>query len=188
MDALGIAEYIAYAPWIIRGLDYYTGTVFEAQAITADVRRSIAGGGRYDNLLADVGGESLPGVGFALGDMVLQVVLDELGLLPSDRDTSPAKVLVTVFSEDTLMASYQLSADLRRKGISVSTYPTPEKLGKQFKYADRIGAQIALVLGPEEIQEGKVAIKNLTTRDQVSVLREDVWQAIRDELDNGSGA
>ncbi len=188
VDALGIADYVEYAPWIIRGLDYYTGSVFEAQAITADVRRSIAGGGRYDNLLADVGGQPLPGVGFAMGDMVLIVVLEELGLLPSDRDKSPAKVIVTIFDENSQLASYKLSAELRRDGIPVYTYPTPEKLGKQFKHADRIGAKIAVVLGPEEIQKGKVTLKDLSTREQSTLPREDLVKAILDLLDKGSAA
>lgn len=188
VDALGIAEYVSYAPWIIRGLDYYTGTVFEAQAITADVNRSLAGGGRYDNLLADVGGQSLPGVGFAMGDMVLNVVLEELDLLPPDRDHTPAKVIVTVFDEQTQLSSYQLSAELRQGGIAVYTYPTPEKLGKQFKHADRIGAQIALILGPDEIQEGTVAVKDLSTREQWNYPREELLKAIRELLDKGSPA
>ncbi len=188
VEALGIAEYVAYAPRIIRGLDYYTGTVFEAQATTANIRRSISGGGRYDNLLADVGGQPLPGVGFAMGDMVLSVILDELGLLPSGRDTSPAQVMVSVFDEESLLASYQLAADLRRKGIPVYTYPTPEKLGKQFKHADRIGARIAVVLGPDEIREGKVAIKDLVSREQTTVDQADLLKAIRELLDIGSAA
>ena len=188
VDALGVADYVAYAPRIIRGLDYYTGTVFEAQAITADVRRSIAGGGRYDNLLADVGGQPLPGVGFAMGDMVLSVILDELDLLPADRDDSPAQVMVTVFDSETQLASYQLGAELRRNGIQVYTYPTPEKLGKQFKHADRIGARMALILGPDEIQQGKVTLKDLNKRDQTALPREDLVQAIRDLLDNDPAA
>ena len=187
-DALGISDYVAYSPRVIRGLDYYTGTVFEAQSISADVRRSIAGGGRYDNLLADVGGQSLPGVGFAMGDMVLNVILDELGLLPPDRDASPAQVMVTVFDEDSLLASYQLAAEYRRNGIQVCTYPTPEKLGKQFKHADRIGVKLAVVLGPDEIREGMVAIKNLSTREQFTHTREESIQAIRDQLDNDTPA
>ncbi len=116
VEVLGVADYVEFAPRIIRGLDYYTGTVFEAQAISSDVRRSIAGGGRYDNLLADVGGDSLPGVGFAMGDMVISVMLEELGLLPENRDSSPAQVMITIFDEDTLLASYQLSAELRELG------------------------------------------------------------------------
>ena len=188
VDALGIADYVEYAPRIIRGLDYYTGTVFEAQAISSDVRRSIAGGGRYDNLLSDVGGQALPGVGFAMGDMVLSVILEELDLLPPDRDSSPAQVLVTVFDEGSQMASYQLGAELRRQGIPIYTYPTPEKLGKQFKHADRIGARIALVLGPDEIKDGLVAIKDLASREQNTYPRSEAVQVIRDLLDNPPAA
>jgi histidyl-tRNA synthetase len=188
VEALGAENYVEYSPRIIRGLDYYTGTVVEALALTSDVRRSIAGGGRYDNLLADVGGDPLPGVGFAMGDMVVSVVLEELGLLPPDRDRSPAPIMVTVFDGDTLEASYQLSAELRGAGLSVYSYPVPDKLGKQFRHADRIGVQIALVLGPDEIKGNQVAVKDLGSGEQVAVPREKAVKAIQDLLDKGSGA
>lgn len=188
VDALGVSDYVAYAPSIIRGLDYYTGTVFEALALSSDVRRSIAGGGRYDNLMADVGGDPLPGVGFAMGDMVLTVILEELDLLPANRDESPARVMVTVFDEDSLLASYQLAAELRSADLKVYTYPTSEKLGKQFKHADRIGAQVALILGPDEIKNGQVALKNLSTREQISIPRGEAVQAVRDMLDKPPAA
>jgi histidyl-tRNA synthetase len=188
VQALGAAEYVSFAPRIIRGLDYYTGTVFEAQAISSDVRRSIAGGGRYDNLMADVGGDPLPGVGFAMGDMVLIVILEELGLLPSKRDTSPAKVLVTVFDEESLLDAYQLAAELRSSGLDVVSYPTADKLGKQFRHADRIGARLALVLGPEEIKSGTVAIKDLSSGEQISTSRTSVSQAALELLDKPPAA
>ena len=76
VEALGVQEFVRFAPNIIRGLDYYTGIVFEAQAIRGDLRRSLLGGGRYDNLLSDVGGESLPATGFALGDLVITILLE----------------------------------------------------------------------------------------------------------------
>ncbi|TFG47741.1 MAG: histidine--tRNA ligase [Anaerolineales bacterium] len=188
VDALGVSDYVAYTPRIIRGLDYYTGTVVEAQAITSDIRRSIAGGGRYDNLLADVGGEPLAGVGFAMGDMVIEVILEELGLLPENRDSSPANVMITVFDEDSQMAAYQLGAELRRTGLAIYTYPIPDKLGKQFRHAERIGARVALVLGPDEINKGEVAVKNLSTREQFNIPREELVKAILDQLDNKKAA
>jgi histidyl-tRNA synthetase len=184
VDALGVSEYVEYAPRIIRGLDYYTGTVVEAQSISADVRRSIAGGGRYDNLLGDVGGDSLPGFGFAMGDMVLTVILEEFGLLPTNRDSSPARVMVSVFDEDSQMAAYQLSADLRKAGLKVYSYPVADKLGKQFRHADRIGARIALILGPDEIKANQVAIKDLASREQKSVDRHEITQVILGMLEN----
>lgn len=188
VDALGVKDYVEYSPRIIRGLDYYTGTVFEALSISTDVRRSISGGGRYDNLLADVGGDSLPGVGFAMGDMVVNVILEELGLLPENRSSSPAKVIVTVFDAESQMASYQLGAELRQTGLNVYSYPTPDKLGKQFRHADRIGAKIAVILGPDEISKQQVAIKDLKTREQVTVSRSEAAAAIQGILDTDSGA
>jgi len=188
VDALGVSEYVVYSPKIIRGLDYYTGTVVEAQSISADVRRSIAGGGRYDNLLADVGGDPLSGVGFAMGDMVLTVILEEFGLLPADRDNSPAQVMVTVFDEESQLASYQLCAELRGAGLNVYSYPLADKLGKQFRHADRIGAKIALVLGPDEIKAGEVAIKDLASREQESVNRNEIVKVILALLDNDKPA
>ena len=188
VDALGVKDYVEYSPRIIRGLDYYTGTVFEALSISTDVRRSISGGGRYDNLLADVGGDSLPGVGFAMGDMVVNVILEELGLLPENRSSSPAKVIVTVFDAESQMASYQLGAELRQTGLNVYSYPTPDKLGKQFRHADRIGAKIAVILGPDEISNQQVAIKDLKTREQVTVSRSEAAAVIQGMLDTDSGA
>ncbi len=188
VDALGVKDYVEYSPRIIRGLDYYTGTVFEALAISTDVRRSISGGGRYDNLLADVGGDSLPGVGFAMGDMVINVILEELGLFPENRGNSPAKVMVTVFDAESQMASYQFSAELRQTGLYVYSYPTPDKLGKQFRHADRIGAKIAVILGPDEISNQQVAIKDLQTREQITVSQAEAAAVIQGILDTESGA
>ncbi len=188
VDALGVNDFVEYSPRIIRGLDYYTGTVFEALAVSTDLRRSISGGGRYDNLLADVGGDPLPGVGFAMGDMVISVVLEELGLLPENRNTTPAKILVTVFDEESLLASYQLGVELRQAGLKVCSYPTPEKLSKQFRYADKIGARIAVILGPDEINNQQVALKDLQTREQTTVSRSGAIDAIRGLLDNDPGA
>jgi len=147
------------------------------------VRRSIAGGGRYDNLLKDVGGDPLPGVGFAMGDMVISVLLEELELLPKDRSFSPARVMVTVFDEEYQLASFQLSAELRQAGLDVYTYPTPEKLGKQFKHADRIGTRLALILGPDEIKDNEVAVKDLSNREQKNLPREGLAQALLALLD-----
>ena len=183
VEALGVEDYVQYAPHIIRGLDYYTGTVFEAQAVTANISRAVLGGGRYDNLLADVGGDSLPGVGFAMGDMVIGIVLKELGLLPQGSDLTPADVMVTVFNEDTLLPSYSLSAELRQAGLKVSCYPEVQKLGKQFKHAGRIGSRVAVILGPDEITNEVVAIKDLESRKQELVPRSESADFIKKMLD-----
>ncbi len=171
IDALGCRQYVRFDPNIVRGLDYYTGIVFEAVDLQGDVRRSILGGGRYDNLLADVGGDPMPGVGFAMGDMVIGLLLEKYGHLPESLDTSPAPVLVTVFDDKSLLASFTLAAELRRAGINVNCYPEVAKLSKQFKFADRVGIRLAVVLGPEEQQSGMVTIKNLHSGEQITISR-----------------
>ena len=168
-QALGAGEYLRYAPHIIRGLDYYTGTVFEARDRDGEFR-AILGGGRYDNLVADVGGKPLPGVGFAMGDMVVTLVLQKYNRLPA-LNTHPAPILVTVFDADHLLEAYRLAAEVRTAGFNVATYPEPTKLGKQFKYADRIGARIALVIGPDEAAQEQVTVKDLATREQTTIPR-----------------
>ncbi len=183
LEALGAADYVQFDPNIVRGLLYYTGTVFEAFDVTGSVRRAILGGGRYDNLLADVGGDPLAGVGFAMGDVVIGVILEELGLIPP-LDVNPAAALVTVFSPDLLPASLELATDLRRGGLNVACYPEPAKLPKQFKYADRLGARVALVLGPDEAAAGKVALKDLSSGTQVIVGREETVSAVRRILES----
>lgn len=182
LDAMGVREYVRYDPNTIRGLPYYTGIVFEAFDVGGSVRRSILGGGRYNNLMEAVGGDSMPAVGFAMGDVVISVLLEELGLLPQNRDASPASVLVTVFDEASLLPAFSLASELRQAGINVACYPTTAKLGKQFKYADRIGASIAIVLGPDEITNGQVSIKNLATREQNNTARENAPEFIQEIL------
>lgn len=183
LEALGLKEYVQFDPNIVRGLLYYTGTVFEAFDITGGVRRAILGGGRYDNLLRDVGGEPLSGVGFAMGDVVIGLILQELGLLPQ-LPVTPAAVLVTVFSPDLLSASYSLAADLRRAGLNVTCYPEPVKLPKQFKFADRMGMRAVLVVGPDEAATGKVTLKNLTNGTQETIARGEVTESIKRVLES----
>jgi histidyl-tRNA synthetase len=100
-------------------------------------------------------------------------------LLPKDLNINPAPVFVTVFDEERLLDSFKLASELRRAGLNVVCYPEASKLQKQFKYADRIGAQVTLVLGPDEVKTGKVAVKNLSSGEQVSVAREEVDAEIR---------
>jgi histidyl-tRNA synthetase len=182
LEAMGAKDYVQYDPGIIRGLPYYTGIVFEAFDVRGSVRRAILGGGRYDNLMEAVGGDPMPAVGFAMGDVVISLILEELGLLPENLEASPAPVLVTVFDEDSQLQASAFATELRQAGINIALYPEPAKLGKQFKYADRIGARIAAVLGPDEIANGQVSIKNLATREQINVTREKTAESIKEIL------
>ncbi|MEW6094843.1 MAG: histidine--tRNA ligase [Chloroflexota bacterium] len=184
LEALGAAEYVRFDANIMRGLLYYTGTVFEAFDISGRVRRAILGGGRYDNLLADVGGEPLSGVGFAMGDVVIGIILEELGLVPT-LPVTPAPVLVTVFSADLLPASLKLAADLRSGGLNAACYPEPAKLPRQFKYADRMGMKVVLVLGPDEAAAGKVTVKDLANGTQETLPAGQMLAGVRKILERG---
>ena len=179
LEAMGVAEYVKYDSSTIRGLPYYTGIVFEAFDVRGSVKRSILGGGRYNNLMEAVGGDPMPAVGFAMGDLVITLILEELGLLPQNVEDSPAPVLVTIFDESTTAASFEVATELREAGLNVAIYPAVDKLGKRFKYAGRIGAKVALVLGPDEIENNQIAVKDLTTRGQENIDRGSVLETIK---------
>ncbi|MCI0521728.1 MAG: histidine--tRNA ligase [Chloroflexi bacterium] len=179
--ALGVREYLQYAPQIIRGLDYYTGLVFETWDRDGEFR-AMLGGGRYDNLVADVGGDPLPAVGFAMGDLVMTLVLKKFGCLPPELGSSPAKVLVTVFDAGSAPAAMQLAARLRQAGIPAAVYPEAAKLGKQFKYGDRLGMRAAVVLGPDELSENRAMLKDLRSGEQRSLPQAELAKALSEML------
>jgi histidyl-tRNA synthetase len=178
MEAMGLREYVRYAPEVIRGLDYYTGTVFEARDFDGEFR-AIFGGGRYDNLVGAVGGHPLPGVGFAMGDKVIELVLQKFQRRPVPADLIEAPVLVTVFSAELMNKSFALANELRQSGLKVAVYPVADKLSKQLKYADRIGSRIAVVLGPDELEKGVMQVKDLRSREQVDVVRREAAETVR---------
>jgi histidyl-tRNA synthetase len=181
ITAFGMQAYVRFAPQIVRGLDYYTGTVFEAWD-RAGAFRALLGGGRYDNLVAEVGGDPLPGVGFALGDVVLTLVLKQLGRLPPLATRASAPLLVTIFDEASVLAAIQLATELRQAGIQVACYPRAEKLQKQLKYADRIGAPLVLIAGPDERARNVVTVRDLHAGIQHTVARVDLVPMIQQFL------
>jgi len=163
-EAMGLADYLVYDASIVRGLDYYTGPVFEAYD-RARTSRAIFGGGRYDNLVADVGGERITGVGFAMGDVIIELLLGDANKRP-ELPTSPSQVLVTLFNEDLYEDTLSLAARLRRAGINTEQILEPMRLGKQFRYADRKGIPYVVILGPDEVKAGQIVVKNLRTGEQ----------------------
>jgi histidyl-tRNA synthetase len=183
LKAMGGLDYIKFNPSVVRGLDYYTGIVWEAFDISGDIPRAIMGGGRYNNLLGDVGGEPLPATGFAMGDVVLTLILEGKGLIPSDLKKSPAAVLVSVFDSDRYMTSLEFAAELRNAGINVCSYPEVAKLPKQFKYADRMGISTVTVIGPDEATTNQVTIKDLSSGNQQTVSRKDAIKILKDILE-----
>jgi histidyl-tRNA synthetase len=185
VEALGLGAYVRFAPHIVRGLDYYTGTVFEAWDNAGEFR-AILGGGRYDNLVSDVGGEPLPATGFAMGDLVISLVLKKFNCLPPDLDASPAKVLVTVFDEASVGASFRMASTLRQAGIKTAIYPEATKLARQFKYGDRMGMRFAVVLGPDEQAQGAVALKDLSSGEQRVLPQGELAEVLRARLGEAS--
>ena len=184
LEAMGVDEYVRFDPNTIRGLLYYTGTVFEAYALNSDLKRALLGGGRYDNLMSQVGGEPLPAVGFAMGDLAIGLLLESLGLVPKEISKTPAEVLVTVFDTERQKDSLVISAELRKAGINVICSTEPSKLPKQFKYADRIGASVVVLIGPDEAANNQVTIKDLANTTQQTIDRSQVALEIIKLLDS----
>lgn len=167
------AKNIKFDPTMARGLDYYTGAIFET-VVTEPRIGSITGGGRYDNLIKTLGGPDLPAVGTTIGlDRIVDVISDLQ--LWKGIPLTPTKILVTVFSPELLEASLKLSLNLRQSNISSELYPyTDEKLDKQIKYAAQKGIPYVAILGPEEINNNSVTIKNLKTSTQQIVKQSEV--------------
>ena len=177
LKRMGIAEFVTYDPQIIRGLDYYTGIVFEAWDMGGD-GRAVLGGGHYDNLVADVGGEPLPGVGFAMGDVMMGILMEKYSLLPKNVQLADT-VLVTVFDDSLTGKSVETANLLRTAGIKAICYPEAVKFPRQFKYADRMGIRVVVVIGPDEAAVEKVTIKDLGKGEQKTIALTDLIAVVR---------
>jgi len=179
INDLGVNDFIEFDPAIIRGLDYYTGLVFEARDRKTTFR-AILGGGRYDNLVANVGGVPLSGVGFGLGDVVIGLILDQYGLKPV-LNPAPAKALLTLFSEDLLKVTTQLATQLRLSGVKAEVYPDPVKLDRQLKYASLSNIPLAIIIGPDEAASFRAKVKNLINGEQIMVNQNEVVDYIKNK-------
>jgi len=177
LKAYGVADYVQFDPTIVRGLTYYTGTVFECFDRSKTLR-SVFGGGRFDDLVETFGGGKMPAVGFAIGDVVVTELLNRLGKRPS-LATTPTQVLVTVFSPDLFSQSVEIAKLLRQSGINAELYPeTGAKLDKQLRYASRKNLPWAVIVGPDEVAANSAVLKNLTLASQSQLPREQLAQAI----------
>lgn len=156
-----------FSPTLARGLDYYTGLIFEVE-VEGYTTGSVAGGGRYDNLIGLFAGKSIPAVGVAYGFDRIVEAMDQLGLFPTDLATT--KALVTVFSPELEQKSMEISSRLRSNNINTELWLDPEtKLDKQLKYADQKEIPYVVILGPNEVQENKVTLKNLKDKTQETI-------------------
>ena len=161
LDAMGVKYTIDSG--IVRGLDYYTKTVFEI--ISGDF--TVCGGGRYDGLVEELGGKSTPAVGFGLGIERLLLRLEENGVEIPKPDA--VKLYIAPIGEGAISAAQKLAYDLRKAGVSVDTDHLGRGLRASMKYADKLGAQNTLVLGDNEIETGTAKIKNMATGEETEV-------------------
>ena len=165
-------------PSLARGLSYYTGAIIEVNV--PDLAGSLAGGGRYDGLIGMFGKEQIPASGVSLGLERILVVMDERNMFPPEiAESTPADVMVTIWSEETVGESLKLASELRSSGLRVTLYPEAEKLGKQIKYADSIKVPYVCVLGESELADGTVTIKTMSTGNQQTVSRTDVAASLK---------
>jgi histidyl-tRNA synthetase len=183
LDAMGLGDFIDLDLTIVRGLAYYTGTVFELFDAQRALR-AICGGGRYDNLLQQVGGVDLPALGFGMGDVVLGELLKERGLAPN-APTGAQVFLVSVTAQDR-PAVLRLAHDLRDAGLRVEYALDDDKMGKQLKLADARRARFAVVLGPEERARNAAVLKDLGAGSQRDVALAELPGVLVHELGGGN--
>ena len=168
-------------PSIARGLDYYTGTIYETVLEDLPEIGSVCSGGRYDNLAALFTSQQLPGVGASLGLDRMLVAMGELGM--TAQSSTPADVLVTMFSRDYLVEYQKAAQILRQAGIGAEVYPEAKNIGRQMKYADRRGFLVALIAGSDELSAGTWQVKGLESGIQQEVPTEQLVDTVHGILD-----
>jgi histidyl-tRNA synthetase len=179
--SLGLPETaLQFDPSLARGLDYYTELIFEVVVPEYPVG-SMGGGGRYDNLIKQLGDVDMPAVGIAFGFDRMVEAATALGLIPSTG--SGAKVLVTLFDPTAQDAAASAAGALRAAGIRTELFPAFDKLEKQLKYADRTAIPYVLIIGEEERKNGVVQLKNMTTRESVTLTVQEAVTRLRTDSD-----
>jgi histidyl-tRNA synthetase len=151
-----------------RGFDYYTGMVFEIFDTHESNRRSIAGGGRYDNLTSMFGGDAIPAVGFAMGDVTAKDFLEAHELLP---DYAPAtELMICVLEEDCMTHAIKLAQDLRREDVTVAVNFSGKRVGDQIRQADKLKIPFIIAIGSKERESGRYTVKNLSTGEEKTLV------------------
>lgn len=165
LEGLGIDEDKVVIDFVVaRGLDYYTGPVYEAILTDAPRYGSVMGGGRYDRLIGQFAGEDIPATGASIGVDRLVSAMQKLGLVKGRKNN--IDVLITVMVKDKLVEYNRLALELRENNINTEVYIGEGGIGKQLKYADKKGIPIALLIGEDEFQEGVVSVKDLKAKER----------------------
>ena len=187
LAAFGVPEMnFAVDLTIARGLDYYTGTVYETTLLDHPEIGSVCSGGRYDNLAGYYIDKPLPGVGISIGLTRLFYVLDEQGLLNPELPSAPADALVLPMTADPVPA-ITLAETLRAAGLRVQLYGEQKKFKQKMSYADKLGVPYAILLGEDEIAAGKCSVKDMCTGQQVTVTPDEAAAHIKAGLAANNG-
>ncbi len=162
---------------IKRGMQYYTGIVFEIYDVSKENTRALFGGGRYDNLLDIFGAEKVAATGFGMGDVGIQNVLETYGLLPNIPSVS--KLYLCVMNKDLIDYAQDLARKIRDAGVNVSLDYSAKKVGDQIKYADKNKIPYVVVIGEEEAKTGKLKVKNLETGVETETTADGISQILK---------
>jgi histidyl-tRNA synthetase len=174
LDALGVVYEVDGR--LVRGLDYYVRTAYEFTSDALGSQSAVAGGGRYDRLVETLGGPPTPGIGFALGEERLAMILAKAGREAPAQ--GPAVFFVTADAEGAIEA-LRRAAELRRAGIACDLDPRGGKMKAQFRQAERVGARHAIVLGANEVRSGQAKLKDLRTREETPVALAELASRLR---------
>ena len=159
-------------PRIVRGLDYYTRTVFEFIAEDIGAQSTICGGGRYDGLVKELGGPDMPAVGFAMGISRLILAMEQSGAL--DFEENVPELYIASMGDGAQLRAIEIVSDLRKNGICAECDIVGRSLKAQMKYADKIGARYTLILGDSELESGRAQLKNMSDSTQTEIALDDV--------------
>jgi histidyl-tRNA synthetase len=166
LEILGVRNMVVDTK-ITRGFDYYTGMVFEVYDTHEDNRRSLFGGGRYDNLLGALGGTSIPAVGFGMGDVTARDFLEVHNLLP---EYAPAtELMICVVEPDAMGHALKLAQDLRREDVTVAVNFSGKRVGDMIRQADKLKIPFVIAIGAKERESGRYTVKNLSTGNEMTL-------------------
>ncbi|MDZ4226854.1 MAG: histidine--tRNA ligase, partial [Patescibacteria group bacterium] len=152
---------------ITRGFDYYTGMIFEVYDTSEENKRSLFGGGRYDNLLEQFGGESIPAVGFGMGDVTARDFLEAHNLMPSY--TPATELMIAVVEKESTAHAIQLAQSLRREDVTVALNFSSKRIGDQVRQADKMKIPFIIAVGAKERESGRYTIKNLASGNEITL-------------------
>lgn len=158
---------VVFDPNMVRGFDYYTGIVFEIFDTNPDNRRSVFGGGRYDNLLEVFGANKIPTIGFGMGDVTIKDVLESRNLIPNS--IAPAHVGISIIDEESTDYAVDISKRLREEGFDVLNYYPSKKIGDQIKFFNKKGVPFVVIIGQNEMKDKKVKVKYLKLEKEMNL-------------------